>query len=160
MKEFPRKFLSLRDKNGSGRRSKSAAPAPPVPATSDNANKNKPRPLSAGAFMSMFKTDNAKPGAKADAEKEKDTARVEEILRRLDELNITNVTADHINDIMATKFANHDPEKDGRIHRHGAEGGSWHHHPLRPKRGNGWCRESRQRNVLLGRPALLHVCQA
>lgn len=26
--------------------------------------------------MAMFKTDNAKPGAKADAEKEKDTARV------------------------------------------------------------------------------------
>ncbi|RSL46278.1 hypothetical protein CEP53_010387 [Fusarium sp. AF-6] len=111
MKEFPRKFLSLRDKNGAGRRSKSATPAPPVPATSDKDNKNKPRPLSAGAFMAMFKNDNAKPSAKADAEKEKDTARVEEILRRLDELNITNVTADHINDIMATKFADHDPKK-------------------------------------------------
>ncbi|KAM0435271.1 hypothetical protein ACHAPT_003365 [Fusarium lateritium] len=111
MKEFPRKFLSLRDKNGAGRRSKSATPAPPVPAVPDSANKNKPRPLSAGAFMAMFKADNAKSGAKADAEKEKDTARVEEILRLLDELNITNVTTDHINDIMATKFADHDPKK-------------------------------------------------
>ncbi|KAF4461095.1 hypothetical protein FALBO_12113 [Fusarium albosuccineum] len=112
MKEFPRKFLSLRDKNGSGRRSKSATPAPPVPTAADTANsKNKPRPLSAGAFMSMFKPDNAKQSAKVDSEKEKDPARVEEILRRLDELHITNVTADHINDIMATKFADNDPKK-------------------------------------------------
>ncbi|KAM5359243.1 hypothetical protein ACJZ2D_014633 [Fusarium nematophilum] len=112
MKEFPRKFLSLRDKNGAGRRSRSAAPAPPVPATPDSVNnKNKPRPLSAGAFMSMFKADSAKQSAKADAEKEKDPARVEEVLRRLDELNITNVTADHVNDIMATKFADSDPKK-------------------------------------------------
>ncbi|KAM0238696.1 hypothetical protein ACHAPO_003668 [Fusarium lateritium] len=74
MKEFPRKFLSLRDKNGSSRRSKSAAPASPLPAISD---KNK----------------------------------VEEILRRLDELNITDVTADHVTDIMATKFADYDTGK-------------------------------------------------
>ncbi|CAG7555586.1 unnamed protein product [Fusarium equiseti] len=107
MKEFPRKFLSLRDKNGSSRRSKSAAPAP-LPAVSD---KNKPRPLSTGAFMAMFKSDSSKQGAKAEADKEKDNARVEEILRRLDELNITNVTTDHIIDIMATKFADHDTDK-------------------------------------------------
>ncbi|KAJ4008647.1 hypothetical protein NW752_009768 [Fusarium irregulare] len=107
MKEFPRKFLSLRDKNGSSRRSKSAAPAP-LPAVSD---KNKPRPLSTGAFMAMFKNDSSKQGAKAEADKEKDNARVEEILRRLDELHITNVTTDHIIDIMATKFADHDTDK-------------------------------------------------
>ncbi|GKU01377.1 unnamed protein product [Fusarium langsethiae] len=108
MKEFPRKFLSLRDKNGSSRRSKSAAPASPLPAISD---KNKPRPLSTGAFMAMFKSDSTKHGAKADADKEKETARVEEILRRLDELNITDVTADHVTDIMATKFADYDTDK-------------------------------------------------
>ncbi|KAJ4249454.1 hypothetical protein NW762_012309 [Fusarium torreyae] len=80
MKEFPRKFLSLRDKNGSGRRSKSAAPAPPVPTVPDS---------------TITVTKN----------------KVEEILKRLDELNITNVTADHITDIMATKFADHDPKR-------------------------------------------------
>ncbi|KAF4976329.1 hypothetical protein FZEAL_6988 [Fusarium zealandicum] len=112
MKEFPRKFLSLRDKNATGRRSKSSGPAPPLPAVPDNANaKSKPRPLSAGAFMSMFKTDSAKQSAKSDAEKENDPARVEKILQQLDKLNITNVNADHINDIMATKFADHDPDK-------------------------------------------------
>lgn len=42
MKEFPRKFLSLRDKNGTGRRSKSVAPAPSVPAIPDGTgNKSK-----------------------------------------------------------------------------------------------------------------------
>ncbi|KAH6963639.1 ubiquitin carboxyl-terminal hydrolase-domain-containing protein [Fusarium avenaceum] len=112
MKEFPRKFLSLRDKNGTGRRSKSVAPAPSVPAIPDGTgNKSKPRPLSTGVFMAMFKKDGAKQEAKAEAEKEKDQARVEEILRRLDELNITNVTADHVTDIMATKFADHDPDR-------------------------------------------------
>ncbi|KAF5023238.1 hypothetical protein F66182_4713 [Fusarium sp. NRRL 66182] len=110
MKEFPRKFLSLRDKNGSGRRSKSAAPAPPVLPVPDNGAKNKPRPLSAGAFMAMFKNDN-KHDAKGESDREKDTTKVEEILRRLDELHITNVTADHVTDIMGTKFADHDPDK-------------------------------------------------
>ncbi|KAF7541359.1 hypothetical protein G7Z17_g11970 [Cylindrodendrum hubeiense] len=108
MKEFPRKFLSLRDKNGSSRRAKSNPPGP-VPAVPSS---NKPRPLSTGAFMAMFKTDNSKQSPKVDAEKEKDkAAQVEEVLRRLDELNITDVTADHINDIMATKFADGDPKK-------------------------------------------------
>lgn len=32
-------------------------------------------------------------------------------MRRLDELNITNVTTDHITDIMATKYADDDPAK-------------------------------------------------
>ncbi|KAH6892224.1 ubiquitin carboxyl-terminal hydrolase-domain-containing protein [Thelonectria olida] len=58
----------------------------------------------------MFKTDNSKQSP--EAEKEKDTAKdVEEVLKRLDELNITNVTPDHIHDIMATKFADGDPKK-------------------------------------------------
>ncbi|KPM34673.1 hypothetical protein AK830_g11898 [Neonectria ditissima] len=107
MKEFPRKFLSLRDKNGSSRRAKSNPPAP-VPALPGS---NKPRPLSAGAFMAMFKTDNTKQLPKVESDKEKDAAKVEEVLKRLDELNITDVTTDHINDIMATKFADGDPKK-------------------------------------------------
>ncbi|KAH7152313.1 ubiquitin carboxyl-terminal hydrolase-domain-containing protein [Dactylonectria estremocensis] len=107
MKEFPRKFLSLRDKNGSSRRAKSNPP--PIPAAPSS---NKPRPLSAGAFMALFKADNSKHSPKVDAEKEKDTAaQVEEVMKRLDELNITNVTVDHINDIMATNFAAGDPKK-------------------------------------------------
>lgn len=79
--------------------------------------------------MAMFKTDNSKQPP--EAEKEKDTTKdvwrspistlvqiidkrrfqVEEVLKLLDELNITNVTPDHIHDIMATKFADGDPKK-------------------------------------------------
>ncbi|KAK7421785.1 hypothetical protein QQX98_002000 [Neonectria punicea] len=129
MKEFPRKFLSLRDKNGSSRRAKSNPPAP-VPTVPGSSNKVRtgnmgtrvfdmglydllagPRPLSAGAFMAMFKTDNTKQLPKVESDKEKDAAKVEEVLKRLDELNITDVTTDHINDIMATKFADGDPKK-------------------------------------------------
>ncbi|KAF7558644.1 hypothetical protein G7046_g5524 [Stylonectria norvegica] len=103
MKEFPRKFLSLRDKNGTHRRNRSIPPVP-VPG-------NKPRPLSAEAFLSMFKNDHSRQNAKAGAEEEKDAARIEEVLRRLDELNITDVSADHITDIMATDYAEGDPER-------------------------------------------------
>ncbi|KAK7432775.1 hypothetical protein QQZ08_000636 [Neonectria magnoliae] len=130
MKEFPRKFLSLRDKNGSSRRAKSnpPAPVPTVPGSSSNKVRTGnmgarvfdiglydllagPRPLSAGAFMAMFKADNTKQLPKVESDKEKDAAKVEEVLKRLDELNITDVTTDHINDIMATKFADGDPKK-------------------------------------------------
>ncbi|KAI5461291.1 ubiquitin carboxyl-terminal hydrolase-domain-containing protein [Mariannaea sp. PMI_226] len=107
MKEFPRKFLSLRDKNGSSRRAKSTSPgpSPTMPKTS------KPRPLSTGAFMAMFKPDNSRKSLDIE-QKENDTGNTgKDILRRLDELNITGVTTDHISDILATKFANGDPRK-------------------------------------------------
>ncbi|KND93579.1 hypothetical protein TOPH_01681 [Tolypocladium ophioglossoides CBS 100239] len=124
MKEFPRKFLSLRDKNGSHRRSKSVPPG----------NKdNKSRPLSAEAFRAMFKIDNAKQNARLEIEKEQGDIKVchaplhvhlhapelatdcksqiEAIQRRLDQLNITNVSTDHIRDILATRFADGDPTR-------------------------------------------------
>ncbi|PNY24963.1 Uncharacterized protein TCAP_05095 [Tolypocladium capitatum] len=123
MKEFPRKFLSLRDKNGSPRRSKSVPPG----------NKdNKSRPLSAEAFRAIFKIDNAKQSARLEIEKEQEDSKVrharcmppprpslttdrksqiEATQRRLDQLNIANVSTDHIRDILATKFAAGDPTR-------------------------------------------------
>ncbi|POR36434.1 Uncharacterized protein TPAR_03361 [Tolypocladium paradoxum] len=124
MKEFPRKFLSLRDKNGSHRRSKSVPPA----------NKdNKSRPLSAEAFRAIFKIDNSKQNARLEIEKEQEDGKVrhaplhvhphdpalvtdrksqiEAIQRRLDQLNVTNVSSDHIRDILATKYADGDPTR-------------------------------------------------
>ncbi|KAF4595025.1 ubiquitin C-terminal hydrolase family protein [Ophiocordyceps camponoti-floridani] len=92
MKEFPIKFLTLRDKNAPHRRSKS------VPAT-------KARPLSAEAFRAMFKLDNTK---KHEAAKDVDESKIQEIQRRLDQLDITGVSSDHIRDIMATKFVDGD----------------------------------------------------
>lgn len=65
MKEFPRKFLSLRDKSGEHHRSKSAPPA------------NK----------------------------------IEDILHRLDELHIMNITEEHVRDILGTKFVGGDLER-------------------------------------------------
>ncbi|KAJ6438517.1 ubiquitin C-terminal hydrolase family protein [Purpureocillium lavendulum] len=101
MKEFPRKFLSLRDKNGTHRRSKSVPPG----------HKDKSRPLSAEAFRAMFKIDNPRHAAKPDAEKDLDDAKFDEVQRHLDRLNITNVSSEHIRDIMATKFADGDPRR-------------------------------------------------
>ncbi|PFH57366.1 hypothetical protein XA68_15155 [Ophiocordyceps unilateralis] len=95
MKEFPIKFLTLRDKNASHRRSKS------VPAT-------KARPLSAEAFRAMFKLDNTR---KHEAAKEIEETKIQEIQRRLDQLNIAGVSSDHIRDIMATKFVDGDPTR-------------------------------------------------
>ncbi|PHH75581.1 hypothetical protein CDD80_2252 [Ophiocordyceps camponoti-rufipedis] len=95
MKEFPIKFLTLRDKNAPHRRSKS------VPAT-------KARPLSAEAFRAMFKLDNTK---KHEAAKDVDESKIQEIQRRLDHLDITGVSSDHIRDIMATKFVDGDPAR-------------------------------------------------
>ncbi|UNI18928.1 hypothetical protein JDV02_005158 [Purpureocillium takamizusanense] len=101
MKEFPRKFLSLRDKNGTHRRSKSVPPG----------HKDKSRPLSAEAFRAMFKIDSAKHAAKLDADREFDDAKIDEAQKLLDRLNITNVSYEHIRDIMATKFADGDPKR-------------------------------------------------
>ncbi|ODA84030.1 hypothetical protein RJ55_02548 [Drechmeria coniospora] len=98
MKEFPRKFLSLRDKNGSHRRSKSVPPGA----------KEKNHPLSAEAFRAIFKLDNSKQAAKLEAERELEEAKIVEIHKRLDLLNINDVSSDHIRDIMATKFAEGD----------------------------------------------------
>ncbi|KAH7318552.1 ubiquitin carboxyl-terminal hydrolase-domain-containing protein [Stachybotrys elegans] len=96
MKDFPRKFLSLRDKNGPHRRSKSVPPG----------NKA-PRPLT-----NIFKPDPAKQNQKDEAEREaKEDALVEQIQDRLEELNITDVTTEHIKAILASRYANGDPEK-------------------------------------------------
>ncbi|KAH6611172.1 ubiquitin c-terminal hydrolase family [Trichoderma cornu-damae] len=99
MKEFPRKFLSLRDRNGEHHRSKSAPP------------ENKARPLSAEAFRSIFKPDHAKQAVQDELEASKETSKIDDIQRRLDLLNITNVSVDHIRDILATKYANGDPQR-------------------------------------------------
>lgn len=99
MKEFPRKFLSLRDKSGEHHRSKSAPPA------------NKARPLSAEAFRAIFKPDHARQTHLNELEAAREASKVEDIQRSLDRLGITDVTVEHIRDILATKFANGDPER-------------------------------------------------
>ncbi|XWW96487.1 hypothetical protein V2A60_004462 [Cordyceps javanica] len=92
MKEFPRKFLSLRDKNPSHNRSKSAPPS-------------KSRPRSTEAFFALFGRD-AK--SKDVADKAEEDSKVVDILRRLDELNITNVSSEHIKGLLGTGFGDGD----------------------------------------------------
>ncbi|TWU73771.1 hypothetical protein ED733_003421 [Metarhizium rileyi] len=102
MKEFPRKFLSLRDRNGTHRRSKSA-PA---------GHKDKARPLSTDTFRAMFKLDGSKQNSKSDSdENECDINKVELVQRHLEDMHISNVTTDYIKDILSTNIALGDPEQ-------------------------------------------------
>ncbi|GJC93616.1 ubiquitin carboxyl-terminal hydrolase [Colletotrichum higginsianum] len=91
-----KKFLSLRDGNGTHRRSKSSEPG------------HKNRPLSAEAFRALFKSDRPPSD---DEVREKETAKVEDITRLLAESNITDVSAEHIRDSLNSKFAEGDVDK-------------------------------------------------
>ncbi|KAM3512263.1 hypothetical protein MY11210_004110 [Beauveria gryllotalpidicola] len=99
MKEFPRKFLSLRDKNPSHNRSKSAPPS-------------KSRPRSTEAFFALFGRDAKSKDA---VDKAEEDAKVEDILRRLDELNITNVTSEHIREMLSTRFGDGDAKDTAEV---------------------------------------------
>lgn len=88
------------------------------------------RPLTADTFRSLFKPDHARQAIRNEAEAAKEAAKVrcfitvsssyrtnvnheqiEDIQRRLDALNITNITVEHIQDILVTKYANGDPQR-------------------------------------------------
>ncbi|OLN84881.1 hypothetical protein CCHL11_03961 [Colletotrichum chlorophyti] len=92
-----KKFLSLRDKNGTHRRSKSSEPG------------HKNRPLSAEAFRSLFKGD--RQSQSDDEVKEKEMAKVEDIMQLLAESNITDVSAEHVRDSLNSNFAEGDVHK-------------------------------------------------
>ncbi|KAF4120523.1 Ubiquitin carboxyl-terminal hydrolase, partial [Geosmithia morbida] len=65
------------------------------------------RPFVADVFRSR-KQDASKDGAE---DKKAVEAKVAEVQRRLDDLGIQNVTADHIKEIMTNEYAQGDPEK-------------------------------------------------
>ncbi|OTA01560.1 hypothetical protein A9Z42_0018770 [Trichoderma parareesei] len=69
------------------------------------------RPLSAEAFRAIFKPDHARQTHLNELEAAREASKVEDIQRSLDRLGITDVTVEHIRDILATKFANGDPER-------------------------------------------------
>ncbi|KAG5994103.1 hypothetical protein E4U54_003178, partial [Claviceps lovelessii] len=102
MKEFPRKFLNLRDKNGNHCRSKS------VPAE----HKAKARPLSGEAFRAMFKKDASKHALKSDPEQvEPDHAKIEQVQRRLETVDVSNITDEYIKDVMLSNIGDGDVNK-------------------------------------------------
>ncbi|TDZ29819.1 hypothetical protein C8035_v004000 [Colletotrichum spinosum] len=94
-----KKFLSLRDKSGTHRRSKSSEPG------------HKSRPLSAEAFMSLFKSDAARQSQNDEELKEKELAKVQDVVRLLAESNITDVSEEHVRDSLNSKFAEGDVDK-------------------------------------------------
>ncbi|GAB0137133.1 hypothetical protein EsDP_00005414 [Epichloe bromicola] len=102
MKEFPRKFLSLRDINGIHRRSNSVPPE----------HKDKARPLSAETFRAIFKKDGSKSTLKSDGEQfEPDQVKIEQVQRRLEKADVPNSTVDYIKDIMLSNIGNGDVDK-------------------------------------------------
>ncbi|KAG5981348.1 hypothetical protein E4U55_003026 [Claviceps digitariae] len=102
MKEFPRKFLNLRDKNVYHRRSKSVPPE----------HKAKARPLSGEAFRAMFKKDVSRHVPKSDTEQlESDQAKIEQVQRRLETLEVSNITDEYIKDVMLSNIGDGDVNK-------------------------------------------------
>ncbi|KAI1776039.1 cysteine proteinase [Hypoxylon cercidicola] len=89
---LPRKFLSRREKNGH-RRSKSSDPS------------HKHRPLSADAFFSIFKPDSAKQSATADTGQETEATKIDDIRRRIAELDFPNLNDDQIRYALNSKYA-------------------------------------------------------
>ncbi|KKP06497.1 hypothetical protein THAR02_01371 [Trichoderma harzianum] len=69
------------------------------------------RPLSAEAFRSIFKPDHAKQTHQNEVDAAREVAKIEDILHRLDELHIMNITEEHVRDILGTKFVGGDLER-------------------------------------------------
>ncbi|OAA67291.1 ubiquitin hydrolase [Niveomyces insectorum RCEF 264] len=82
---FPKRFMSLRDKNGLHRRSKSSEPG--------------------------YKSDTAKQAAREEEEKERLAAKIESIASRNDELRFHNITKDHIRYALLSRYAEGDVDK-------------------------------------------------
>ncbi|KAI1139027.1 cysteine proteinase [Hypoxylon sp. FL0543] len=95
---LPRKFLSRREKNGH-RRGRSSDPA------------HKHRPLSSEAFFSLFKPESARQTANADTEQEKETAKIDDIRRRVAELDFPVLNDDQIRYVLNSKYSSGDVDK-------------------------------------------------
>ncbi|KAK6952204.1 hypothetical protein Daesc_006737 [Daldinia eschscholtzii] len=95
---IPRKFLSRREKNGH-RRNRSSDPA-----------HKQHRPLSAEAFFSIFKPES-RQSTNADTEREKEGAKIEDIRRRVADLDFPALSDDQIRYVLNSKYSSGDVEK-------------------------------------------------
>ncbi|KAK4204333.1 ubiquitin carboxyl-terminal hydrolase-domain-containing protein [Triangularia verruculosa] len=96
---MPKKFRSVRDKSGSHRRNKSSEPGA------------KARPLTIDSWLSIFRPESAKQAQREKEVEEKEAGKVEEIKRKLEELNYHEITPDIIRYALDSKFAGGDVEK-------------------------------------------------
>ncbi|KAK3308590.1 ubiquitin carboxyl-terminal hydrolase-domain-containing protein [Chaetomium strumarium] len=94
----PKKFRSVRDKNGSHHRNRSSE------------SSGRARPLTADSWLSIFKTDSTKQAPK-EKEEDKEPAKLEIIAKRLEELNYLEIPGDIMRLALRSKFASGDVEK-------------------------------------------------
>ncbi|KAK0739862.1 ubiquitin carboxyl-terminal hydrolase-domain-containing protein [Apiosordaria backusii] len=96
---MPKKFRSVRDKSGSHRRNKSSEPGA------------KARPLTIDSWLSIFRPESVKQAQKEKEVEEKEAGKVEEIKKKLEELNYHEITTDIIRYALDSKFADGDVDK-------------------------------------------------
>ncbi|KAI5862762.1 cysteine proteinase [Durotheca rogersii] len=96
----PRKFLGRREKNGDHRRGRSSDPA------------HKHRPLSSELFLSLFKSDPTKQSLNSVAtEQEKEAAKIEDVRRRVSELDFPVLSDDQIRYSLEAGYSSGDVDK-------------------------------------------------
>ncbi|KAK4105087.1 cysteine proteinase [Parathielavia hyrcaniae] len=94
----PKKFRSVRDKHGH-RRNRSSETG------------SKPRPLTAESWLSIFKPDSTKQAQREKEEEEKEAGKVEDVAKRLEELNYHEISHDIIRLALHSNFAAGDINK-------------------------------------------------
>ncbi|KAI2470331.1 cysteine proteinase [Annulohypoxylon bovei var. microspora] len=95
---LPKKFLSRREKH-SHRRGRSSDPA------------HKHRPLSSESFFSLFKPDSAKQSGNADTEREKEATKIDDIRRRIADLDYPVLNDDQVRYVLHSKYSSGDVDK-------------------------------------------------
>ncbi|KAK3351215.1 ubiquitin carboxyl-terminal hydrolase-domain-containing protein [Neurospora tetraspora] len=95
----PKKFRSVREKNGTHSRNKSTEPGP------------KSRPLGDMTWLSFLRPESAKQALREKEEVEKEAAKIAEITKQLEELNYTEISEQGVRFSLNSKFANGDLNK-------------------------------------------------
>jgi len=95
---LPKKFRSVREKNGHRRNRSSEAGV-------------KVRPLTADSWLSIFKSDAAKQAQREKEDEEKEAAKAETIAKRLEELHYHQISKDIIRLALRSNFAGGDTDK-------------------------------------------------
>ncbi|CAN8095626.1 unnamed protein product [Discula destructiva] len=95
---IPKRFLTLRDKKDGHKRSKSA-------------EGQKSRSLTSETFFARFKNIASTPPVTGDDEKEKENAKVDEISKRLDDMDIHDISTEYLRYALRSKYATGDTEK-------------------------------------------------
>ncbi|KAI2641884.1 cysteine proteinase [Hypomontagnella submonticulosa] len=69
------------------------------------------RPLTAESFFSIFKSDSARQSTGADSEREKESVKIDDIRRRIAELDFPNLSDDQLRYVLNSKYSSGDVDK-------------------------------------------------